>query len=136
MKKDWTIKKARMALDSKEISSKELTEYYLNRISEFSQLNAYITICSEKALDSAKEVDDLIAKGEKRALLGIPLAIKDLFCTKGIRTTAGSKMLADFVPEYESTVSQNLLNDGAIFLGKTNMDEFAMGSANITSYFG
>jgi aspartyl-tRNA(Asn)/glutamyl-tRNA(Gln) amidotransferase subunit A len=87
-------------------------------------------------LESAKHSDDRIQKGHGRLLEGIPLAFKDLFCTKGIQTTAGSKMLQNFVPFYESTVTQKLLDVGAFSLGKTNMDEFAMGSANVTSYFG
>ena len=136
MTKDFTISQARRLLDKKEISSKELTEYYLKRMLDHAGLNAYITVSEEKALDAANRADKKIAQGESKDLLGIPLAIKDLFCTKGIRTTAASKMLENFVPEYESTVSQNLLDAGAVFLGKTNMDEFAMGSANVTSYFG
>ncbi|MDR0744351.1 MAG: Asp-tRNA(Asn)/Glu-tRNA(Gln) amidotransferase subunit GatA, partial [Holosporales bacterium] len=136
MKKDFTIKQAKASLDSKEISSQELTEYYLNRISEFSNLNAFITVTAEKAIEAAKKADELLVAGGKKSLLGIPIGVKDLFCTKGTRTTAASKMLENFVPEYESTVTQNLLDDGAIFIGKTNMDEFAMGSTNITSYFG
>ena len=136
MTKDLTISKVREGLKNKEFSSVELTSYYLKRIEEYSKLNAYVTVDQEKALASAKIADEKIAKGENGALLGVPIAVKDLFCTKGMRTTACSKILSEFVPEYESTVSQNLLDDGAVFLGKTNMDEFAMGSANITSYFG
>ena len=136
MKKNLTISEARKGLVSKEFTSVELTEHYLNQIEKYSKLNAYVTIDKENALNSAKKADEKIAKGEGGALLGVPIAVKDLFCTKGIRTTACSKILSEFVPEYESTVSQNLLNDGAVFIGKTNMDEFAMGSANITSYFG
>lgn len=136
MKKDFTISEARSGLKKKEFSSVELMEYYLKRIDDYSQLNAYVTIDKEKALDSAKQADEKIANGEDRPLLGVPIAVKDLFCTKGVRTTACSKILSEFVPEYESTVTQNLLDDGAVFIGKTNMDEFAMGSTNITSYFG
>lgn len=136
MKKDFTISEARSGLKKKEFSSVELMEYYLKRIDDYSQLNAYVTIDKEKALDSAKHADEKIANGEDRPLLGVPIAVKDLFCTKGVRTTACSKILSEFVPEYESTVTQNLLDDGAVFIGKTNMDEFAMGSTNITSYFG
>ena len=87
-------------------------------------------------MDQARAADAALARGEARALTGIPLAIKDLFCTEGVRTTAGSNILGPFVPPYESTVTANLLRDGAIFLGKTNMDEFAMGSSNMTSAFG
>lgn len=136
MKKDFTISEARSGLKKKEFSSVELMEYYLKRIDDYSQLNAYVTIDKEKALDSAKQADEKIANGEDKPLLGVPIAVKDLFCTKGVRTTACSKILSEFVPEYESTVTQNLLDDGAVFIGKTNMDEFAMGSTNITSYFG
>ena len=131
-----TIADAKKGLKNKEFSSYELMEFYLKKIEKYKQLNAFITIDENKALASAKNADERIARGEDLPLLGVPIAVKDLFCTKGIRTTAGSKILSEFVPEYESTVSQNLLNDGAVFVGKTNMDEFAMGSANLTSYFG
>ncbi len=136
MEKDLTISKVKKGLKSKEFSSVELMKHYISRIENYSELNAYITLDKEKALDSAKQADERISKGEDLPLLGVPIAVKDLFCTKGIRTTACSKILSEFVPEYESTVTQNLLNNGAVFIGKTNMDEFAMGSANITSYFG
>ncbi|MDR1561251.1 MAG: Asp-tRNA(Asn)/Glu-tRNA(Gln) amidotransferase subunit GatA [Holosporaceae bacterium] len=124
------------SLLSKKFSSVELTKYFLDRIKKFSKLNAFITVCEEKALLSAQESDEKIADGTAGELEGIPLGIKDLFLTKGVRTTAGSKMLYNFIPPYESTVSQRLLDAGAVFIGKTNMDEFAMGSANITSYYG
>jgi aspartyl-tRNA(Asn)/glutamyl-tRNA(Gln) amidotransferase subunit A len=136
MKNGITIAEAGRSLRNKEFSSVELTQYYLDRIEQLKSLNAYITVDSETSLDHAKRADELIAAGNGSPLAGIPIAVKDLFCTKGIRTTAGSKMLSDFVPGYESTVSRKLLEGGAVFLGKTNMDEFAMGSANITSYFG
>ena len=126
----------RRALLEKKFSSVELTKCFLDRIEKFRNLNAYITVCEERALDAAKESDKKIANGTYGELEGIPLAIKDLFLTKGVRTTAGSKMLYNFVPPYESTVTQKLLDAGAVFLGKTNMDEFAMGSANITSHYG
>ncbi|MDR3224170.1 MAG: Asp-tRNA(Asn)/Glu-tRNA(Gln) amidotransferase subunit GatA [Holosporales bacterium] len=133
---DLTISKAKECLKNKDFSSVELVSHYLEKIEESKDLNAFITVDQEKAISSARLADEKISKREDSPLLGIPLAIKDLFCTKGIRTTAGSKMLSSFVPEYESTVTQNLLDNGAVFIGKTNMDEFAMGSANITSYFG
>ncbi|MDR1391184.1 MAG: Asp-tRNA(Asn)/Glu-tRNA(Gln) amidotransferase subunit GatA [Holosporales bacterium] len=136
MKEYLTISAVRNGLKSGEFTSVELTEYYLKKMDAMADLNAFITIDSEKSIDCAKAADKKISKGENKPLLGVPLAIKDLFCTKGTRTTAGSKMLSNFIPEYESTVTQNLIDDGAIFIGKTNMDEFAMGSANITSYFG
>jgi aspartyl-tRNA(Asn)/glutamyl-tRNA(Gln) amidotransferase subunit A len=126
----------RKGLANKEFSSVELTGCFLNRIEQFGDLNAFITVCGDRALASARKSDQKISGGQARALEGIPLAIKDLFLTKGIKTTAGSKMLHNFIPPYESTVTEKLLDTGAVFLGKTNMDEFAMGSANITSYFG
>jgi aspartyl-tRNA(Asn)/glutamyl-tRNA(Gln) amidotransferase subunit A len=126
----------RTLLKSKEVSSVEVTDACLSAMEEARHLNAFITETPGFARSRAEESDKKLKKGEGGLLEGIPLAIKDLYCTKGIRTTAGSKMLASFVPPYESTVTQNLLNEGAVFLGKTNLDEFAMGSANITSYFG
>lgn len=136
MKDYLTISETRKGLKNKDFTSYELMEHYINRINSYSALNAFVTLDVDKALDSAKKADERIANGEELPLLGVPIAVKDLFCTKGIRTTACSKILSEFVPEYESTVTQNLLNNGAVFIGKTNMDEFAMGSANITSYFG
>lgn len=126
----------RQGLLDRKFSSVELTQCFLNRIEKYKELNAYITVCADVALDAARESDKKIATGNARPLEGIPLGIKDLFLTKGIRTTAASHILYNFVPPYESTVTQKLLDGGAVFLGKTNMDEFAMGSANITSYFG
>ncbi len=131
-----TIKNTKDLLVSKKISSAELTKAFIDRIGQFKHLNAFITHTFDEALESSKNSDDRIQKGHGRLLEGIPLAFKDLFCTKGVKTTAGSKMLENFVPFYESTVTQKLLNVGAFSLGKTNMDEFAMGSANVTSYFG
>ncbi len=127
---------ARKGLLERRFSSTELTQSFLDRIDSYSQLNAFITICHERALKMAKESDVRLAKGKPYRLDGLPLGIKDNFLTKDIRTTAGSKILNNFIPPYESTVTQNLLNEGCVFLGKTNMDEFAMGSANITSAFG
>lgn len=120
----------------KKFSSVELTKCFLDRIEQYKELNAYITVCKDEALQAAKESDERIANGTAREMEGIPLGIKDLFVTKGIRTTSGSKMLHNFIPPYESTVTQKLLDAGSVFLGKTNMDEFAMGSSNSTSYFG
>lgn len=136
MKQFLTISEVRKALKNKEFSSVELMNYYIDRIEKYSGLNAYVTLDKDKAIDAAKQADEKISNGEDNLLSGVPIAVKDLFCTKGLRTTACSKILSEFVPEYESTVTQNLLNNGAVFIGKTNMDEFAMGSANITSYFG
>ncbi|HEY2070084.1 MAG TPA: Asp-tRNA(Asn)/Glu-tRNA(Gln) amidotransferase subunit GatA [Rhizomicrobium sp.] len=132
---DFNLAEARDAVQSKQVSSTELTKAFLAEIEKARVLNAFVTETPEKALDMAKDSDARIAKGEARPLEGLPLAIKDLFCTKGVRTTAGSNILNNFVPPYESTVSQNLWDAGAVLLGKTNMDEFAMGSSNETSYY-
>jgi len=131
-----TLTEARKALDKKDFSAVDLTNAFLKRMEDKRDLNVYITETPEQALQQAKLSDQRLSKGQGGLLEGLPLGIKDLFCTKGIRTTSGSKMLENFVPPYESTVSANLLNAGGVFLGKTNMDEFAMGSANITSFFG
>jgi aspartyl-tRNA(Asn)/glutamyl-tRNA(Gln) amidotransferase subunit A len=134
---DLTIAEGLRALDAREISAVELTQAHLAAIEALNpRLNAYITIAAERALSAARASDERRARGEAGALDGIPLGIKDLFCTEGLRTTAGSRILGDFVPPYESTVSANLLRDGAVFLGKLNLDEFAMGSSNTTSAFG
>lgn len=133
---DLTITQAKDLLKKKEISAVELTKAYIENMSKYKKLNAFVTETPEIALESAKIADDNIAKDKARELEGIPLAIKDLYCTKGVRTTASSKMLENFVPEYESTVSKKLLDAGISMLGKTSMDEFAMGSTNLTSYFG
>jgi aspartyl-tRNA(Asn)/glutamyl-tRNA(Gln) amidotransferase subunit A len=121
---------------SGKFSSVEVTRRFLDRIAAYSHWNAFITVCGESALQTAQKSDQKIAAGTAGPLEGVPIALKDLFLTKGIRTTAGSRMLHNFVSPYESTVSQKLLDAGAVVLGKTNMDEFAMGSANITSYYG
>src|SRR5690606_29002035 len=99
-------------------------------------LNSYITETFDIAREQAKQSDANYASGSARKLEGVPVAVKDLFCTKDVKTTAGSKMLGNFVPSYESTVSQNIANHGTVMIGKANMDEFAMGSSNTTSYFG
>jgi aspartyl-tRNA(Asn)/glutamyl-tRNA(Gln) amidotransferase subunit A len=132
---DFSLADAREAVRGKKISSTELTKAFVAAVESARSLNAFVTETPERALAMAKDSDARLAKGEGRALEGLPIAIKDLFCTKGVRTTAGSKILGNFVPPYESTVTQNLWNDGAVMLGKTNMDEFAMGSSNETSYF-
>ncbi len=134
---DLTIAEARDALKAKKFSAVELTEAHLLGIDALNpRLNAFITVTHVQALKQAKAADEAIARGEMKALTGIPLAVKDLFCTTDVRTTAGSLILGPFVPPYESTVTANLLNDGAVFVGKTNLDEFAMGSSNMTSAFG
>ena len=131
-----TISEALNGLKEKKFSSSELTSSYIKNIEANRHLNAFITETFDVALAQAKQADANIAAGKMRDLEGIPLGIKDLFCTKNIRTTSASKMLADFVPAYESTVTQKLLDAGSVTLGKLNMDEFAMGSANINSFFG
>src|ERR1700761_1211072 len=134
---DLTIAEAQEGLRAKAFSAVDLTMAHLYAIEALNpRLNAYITVSHAAAIDQARAADAALAAGDARPLTGIPLAIKDLFCTQGVRTTAGSKILGPFVPPYESTVTANLLRDGAIFLGKTNMDEFAMGSSNMTSAFG
>ena len=133
---DFTLADARDAIHKKKVSSKELTTAFVKAVADARPLNAFVTETPEKALEMAVASDVRIAHGEARGLEGLPLAIKDLFCTKGVKTTAGSNILSNFIPPYESTVSQNLWDAGAVMLGKTNMDEFAMGSSNETSYFG
>ena len=134
---DLTIAQAQAGLRAKEFSAVELTEAHLRGIDALNpRLNAFITVTQAQALEQAKAADESIARGDIKTLTGIPLAVKDLFCTEGVRTTAGSLILGPFVPPYESTVTANLLNDGAVFVGKTNLDEFAMGSSNMTSAFG
>src|SRR5918995_29651 len=131
-----TIAEARDGLKAKTFSASELAQAHVDAIEKARALNAYVLETPEKALAMAKASDDKIAKGEGGALEGIPLGIKDLFCTEGVVSTAGSKILGNFNPPYESTVTRNLWNDGAVMLGKLNMDEFAMGSSNETSAFG
>ena len=132
-----TIAEAREKLRAKEFSAVELTDAYLAAIAAANdKINAYVSVTPDKARSMAKASDDRIAKGEAGALEGIPLGIKDLFATEGEHTQACSHILDGFKPRYESTVTQNLWNDGAVMLGKLNMDEFAMGSSNETSYYG
>ena len=120
-----------------EISSVELTQAYLGRINHYNDsLNAFVTVCEEQALIQAAQADAARAHGETSPLLGIPLAHKDIFCTSGVKTTCGSKMLHNFNAPYDATVVSRFKEAGAVMLGKTNMDEFAMGSSNETSYFG
>jgi aspartyl-tRNA(Asn)/glutamyl-tRNA(Gln) amidotransferase subunit A len=132
-----TIAAIREGLAKQEFSSLELTDAYLAAIEAANPLlNAYIAVTAEKARAMARTSDERIARGEARPLEGVPLGIKDLFCTKGVHSQAGSHILDGFKPTYESTVTQNLWDDGAVMLGKLNMDEFAMGSSNETSYYG
>jgi aspartyl-tRNA(Asn)/glutamyl-tRNA(Gln) amidotransferase subunit A len=131
-----TLAEARDLLRTKKISAAELTNAHIAAVEKARMLNAYVLETPDKARAMAKASDAKLAKGEGGSLEGIPLGIKDLFCTDGIRTTACSKILENFVPPYESTVTANLWRDGAVMLGKLNCDEFAMGSSNETSAFG
>ncbi|MGH6671590.1 MAG: Asp-tRNA(Asn)/Glu-tRNA(Gln) amidotransferase subunit GatA [Xanthobacteraceae bacterium] len=131
-----TLAQAGNALRKREFSAIELTEAHLAAVEKARVLNAFVLETPECARGMAKAADARLARGEGRPLDGLPLGIKDLFCTEGVRTTASSRILENFVPTYESTVTANLWRDGAVLLGKTNNDEFAMGSSNETSCFG
>jgi aspartyl-tRNA(Asn)/glutamyl-tRNA(Gln) amidotransferase subunit A len=131
-----TLAQARDALRKKEFSATELTDAHLDEMVKARALNAFVLETPVRARDMAGASDARLANGEGGPLEGLPLAIKDLFCTTGVRTTACSHILDNFVPTYESTVTANLWRDGAVLLGKTNNDEFAMGSSNETSFFG
>src|ERR1700752_318458 len=131
-----TLAEAREGLAQKSFTSLELTDAHLKAIEQARSLNAFILETPEQARAMAREADGKIGKGDGGPLAGIPLGIKDLFATKGVRTTACSKILGNFVPTYESTVTSQLWRDGAVMLGKLNNDEFAMGSSNETSCFG
>ena len=132
-----TIAEARAKLQAKEITATELTEAYLAAIDAYNEtFNAYVAVTHDQAREMAKASDERLAAGKGGALEGIPLGIKDLFATKGVHTQAASHILDGFKPPYESTVTANLWADGAVMLGKLNMDEFAMGSSNETSYYG
>ena len=133
---ELTLTDALKGLKEKKFSSVELTKAYLGKMEELRRLNAYITETPEKALQMAEESDIRRAKGEAGKLEGIPLGIKDMFCTKGTKTTAASRILSNFIPPFEATTTQRLWDAGAVLLGKTNTDEFAMGSSTITSYYG
>ncbi|MCJ2124847.1 Asp-tRNA(Asn)/Glu-tRNA(Gln) amidotransferase subunit GatA [Methylobacterium sp. J-077] len=133
---ELTLAEARDALKAKRISARELTQAHLDAMAKARALNAFVRETPDLALKMADEADRKLASGEARPLEGIPLGIKDLFCTEGVTTTAGSKILETFVPPYESAVSANLWRDGAVMLGKLNLDEFAMGSSNETSAYG
>ncbi len=127
---------ARSSLDSREISATELTTAYLEAAHQTAALNNYVLLTADRALAMASKADARLSKGEGGILEGIPIGVKDLFCTLGVRTTACSKILDGFIPPYESTVTANLWASGAVMLGKLNCDEFAMGSGNETSAFG
>ena len=131
-----TLAEARDAVRRKALSARELTEAHIGAMEAARPLNLFITETADRARAMAEASDARVARGEARPLEGLPLGIKDLYCTEGVQTTAGSHILEGFVPGYESTVSAQLWRDGAVMLGKLNLDEFAMGSSNETSYFG
>jgi aspartyl-tRNA(Asn)/glutamyl-tRNA(Gln) amidotransferase subunit A len=132
-----TIAELSQLLQAKRISSEELTRAYIERCESFAgELNCFITLTPELALDQAKQADDRIQAGTAEALTGIPVAHKDIFCSRNVKTSCGSKMLDNFIAPYDATVIERLNNAGMVTLGKTNMDEFAMGSSNETSFYG
>ena len=132
-----TIHELHALLSAGEVTSQEVTESVLKRIKSLDgQIHAYITVTESLAMAQAGKADEMISRGRCNPLTGIPVAIKDIFCMKGVRTTCGSKILENFVPPYDATVIQRLQAEGAVFIGRTNMDEFAMGSSTETSYFG
>ncbi len=133
---DLTLAAARDGLEGGGFSARELTQAHLDAMAEARPLNAYVAETAERALADADRADERRRRGEATPLEGLPIAVKDLFCTRGVASTAGSHILKGFVPPYESTVTANLWATGAVMLGKTNMDEFAMGSANVTSAYG
>ncbi len=133
---DKSIVELRRLLDNRELSCVELTRYYLDRIERMdSQIESYITVCRDQALETAKEADKKIAKGEGSALTGIPISVKDNMCMEGVPTTCGSKMLENFKSPYNATVINKLMEQKVVILGKTSMDEFAMGGSTQTCYF-
>ena len=134
---ELTIAEIQLLLQQKQFSSREITGHFLDRIAQQNSIyNCYISVDNDGALRAADAADTAIAGGANGPLLGVPFAHKDIFCTQGIKTTCGSKMLDNFIPPYDATVVAKMKADGAVMLGKTNMDEFAMGSSNETSYFG
>ena len=132
-----TLEQAAKGLSDGTFSAVELTQAHIEALAAARDLNAFITETPEMALEQAKESDARRAKGDAKGLMdGLPIANKDLFCTEGVLTTAASHILDGFTPTYESTVTANLKSAGTVMLGKTNLDEFAMGSATVTSYYG
>jgi aspartyl-tRNA(Asn)/glutamyl-tRNA(Gln) amidotransferase subunit A len=138
MTTNWTIDGVKEALAAKKVSARELTADYYQRIENRNpELNAYLTLCQERAYKQADRVDAMVASGKALpALAGVPIAIKDVISTRGVRTTCGSKILETYIPPYDATVVQRLEAAGAVLLGKTNCDEFAMGSSNENSAYG
>ena len=128
-----SINQLKSLLDENKISVKEIAQTYIKKIKEKKDLNIFIYFDEDKINNQVKEIEKL---PNNKKLKGIPIAVKDLFCTKNMPTTAASKILENFNPTYESFVTQKLINEGSLFVGKTNLDEFAMGSATNTSYFG
>ena len=134
---NYTITELREKLLAKELSAKEITQYYLDRIKKYDEeLNTYITVCEEEALRKAEEFDNNFEEGKEKKLAGIPISVKDVFSTKDIPTTCASHILDGYTPVYNSTVVERILNENAIILGKTNLDEFCHGSGTATSYYG
>ena len=132
-----SLAELREALDARRISSVELTRFYLDRIQAHADtLNCFITVTPELAIAQAEAADERIRTGEQSRLTGIPFALKDIFCTQNVKTSCGSRMLDSFIAPYDATVTERLRSQGSVLLGKTNMDEFAMGSSNENSYFG
>ncbi len=131
-----TLSAARDGLHNRDFTAREITEQHVNAIEDAKELNTYIEVTTNQALQMADAADEMIKSGNAKSMTGIPIGIKDLYCTKGFHSCAASHILDGFKPEYESTVTSNLWNDGAVMLGKTNMDEFAMGSSNENSYYG
>lgn len=132
-----TIAQIARDLRNKEYSSEELTRHYLERIQRLDpNYNSFISVTEEQALAQSRAADKALSEGSDNPLCGVPIAHKDIFCTEGVRTSCGSKMLDNFVPPYDATVVENYRNAGAVSLGKLNMDEFAMGSSNETSFYG
>ena len=127
-----TLETALADLKARRVSAVELTRAHLAAIERARPLNAFVLETAERALEMARISDERIAAGTAGPLEGAPIGVKDLFCTRGVRSTAGSRILGEFVPPYESTVTEHLWRDGAVMLGKLNMDEFAMGSSNET----
>ncbi len=134
---DKSLRELATGLRNREFSSSELTRHFLDRIGQHdSSLNSFVTLCEAEAMKSAEAADRLLAEGDGHVLTGLPLAHKDIFCTRGVKTACGSKMLDNFIAPYDATVVEKLSAAGMVTLGKTNMDEFAMGSSNETSFYG